>query len=392
MRFGRVGVTQWSSSFVGATSSTSRYFSSVKVPVPFLAESISEADVGSIDLEVGAEVAADQMVLSLETEKADVEVYAPESGTIEKYNVEEGDVVEVGQTLFSIIPGDGPSGAPSAAAKEEAPKEATTKAAPPPPPPVTTTPTPSAPPKAVSTPAPAASSGARTETRVRMSKIRRVISSRLKDAQNTSAMLTTFQECDMSRLFELRATYQDQFVQAHGVKLGFMSAFVKASAQALLECPEVNAVIDGDEVIYRDYIDVSVAVASPKGLVVPVIRNADQLTFAGVEREIGSLASRARDRTLSIEDMTGGTFTISNGGVYGSLMGTPIINPPQSAILGMHGINKRPVVVNDEIVIRPMMYLALTYDHRLVDGKEAVTFLRKIKHGVEDPARLAIGV
>jgi len=216
------------------------------------------------------------------------------------------------------------------------------------------------------------------------------IAQRLKDAQNTNAMLTTFNECDMSNIAEMRKTYGEPFQKKHGLKLGFMSAFVKASAYALRDQPVVNAVIDETDVIYRDYVDISVAVATPKGLVVPVLRNVETMSYADIERGMAALAAKARDGQLAVEDMDGGTFTISNGGVFGSLMGTPIINPPQSAILGMHGIFDRPVARNGQVVIRPMMYVALTYDHRLVDGREAVTFLRKIKACVEDPRNLLL--
>jgi len=227
--------------------------------------------------------------------------------------------------------------------------------------------------------------GTRSEHRVKMNRMRLKIASRLKDAQNTNAMLTTFNELDMSAIMQLRKDNQDAFVKKHGIKMGFMSAFVKASAYALTKQPTVNAVIEGQETIYRDYVDISVAVATPKGLVVPVLRNVERMNYADVEKGIAELGKKAKNNQISIEDMDGGTFTISNGGVFGSLFGTPIINPPQSAILGMHGVFERPVVRNGQVVIRPMMYIALTYDHRLVDGREAVTFLRTIKNAVEDP-------
>ena len=223
-----------------------------------------------------------------------------------------------------------------------------------------------------------------------MTRLRMRVSERLKSAQNTYAMLTTFNEIDMSNLMAMRAEYKDAFLEKHGVKLGFMSCFIKAAAKALRAEPAVNAIIDGDEIVYRDYFDVSVAVSAPKGLVVPVLRDVDKMSFAGVESAIAAYGKKAREGTLSIDEMTGGTFTISNGGVFGSLNGTPIINPPQSAILGMHSIVKRPVVVGAEIVARPMMNVALTYDHRLVDGREAVTFLKTIKEAVEDPRRLLL--
>ena len=228
------------------------------------------------------------------------------------------------------------------------------------------------------------------EERVRMSRLRQTIARRLKDAQNTAAMLTTYNEADMSEIMALRSKYKEQFIQKHGIKLGFMSFFVKACVQALKEVPAVNAEIDGTDIIYKNYYDISIAVGTPKGLVVPVLRGADELSLGGIEKGIGELGAKARDGNLSMDDMRGGTFTISNGGVYGSLMSSPILNPPQVGILGMHKIEKRPVVVNDEIVIRPMMYLALSYDHRIVDGKEAVTFLVRVKECLEDPERLLL--
>eukprot|EP01023_Acetabularia_acetabulum_P001071 TRINITY_DN1039_c0_g1_i1.p1 TRINITY_DN1039_c0_g1~~TRINITY_DN1039_c0_g1_i1.p1 ORF type:complete len:307 (-),score=49.78 TRINITY_DN1039_c0_g1_i1:1060-1896(-) len=235
-------------------------------------------------------------------------------------------------------------------------------------------------------------SGAPAERRVKMTRLRKRVAERLKGAQNTYAMLTTFNEVDMTNIMSLRSQYKDAFLEKHGVKLGFMSLFVKASADALKEVPAVNAVIDGEDIIYRDHCDISIAVATPKGLVVPVLRNADKLSFADVERTIGDLGKRARDGSISLDEMAGGTFTISNGGVYGSMLSTPIINPPQSAILGMHAINQKAVVIGKEILARPMMYIALTYDHRLIDGREAVTFLRRVKDIVEDPRRILLEV
>ena len=245
-----------------------------------------------------------------------------------------------------------------------------------------------------STPSPSSTPtpGARGVRRVVMSRMRQTIAKRLKDAQNTAAMLTTFNEVDMSALMDVRSRYKDEFFERSGVKLGFMSAFVRASTAALQKFPDVNASIEGNEVVYRDYVDVSVAVSTPTGLVVPVLRNAEAMSFAQVEAAIAALGQKARKGQISLEDMTGGTFTISNGGVYGSLFGTPILNPPQSAILGMHGIFKRPVAVNDAVVIRPMMYIALTYDHRIVDGSTAVQFLKEIKQNIEDPVRLLLNV
>lgn len=225
-----------------------------------------------------------------------------------------------------------------------------------------------------------------------MTRMRQRISQRLKESQNTAAMLTTFQECDMSALFELREKYKDAFEKVHGVKLGFMSPFLKAAAQSLVEMPVINAVIDGGDIVYRDYVDVSVAVASPRGLVVPVLRNVEGLSLAGIELALADVAKRARADQIALEEMAGGTFTVSNGGVFGSMMGTPIINPPQSAILGMHATKMRPVAVGGKVEVRPIMYLALTYDHRLIDGREAVTFLCSIRDKVEDPRRLLLGL
>jgi 2-oxoglutarate dehydrogenase E2 component (dihydrolipoamide succinyltransferase) len=238
-------------------------------------------------------------------------------------------------------------------------------------------------------PAPA-SAGERREERVKMSRLRQTVAKRLKDAQNTAAMLTTFNDVDMSAVIEARSRYKDLFEKKHGIRLGFMGFFVKACALATRDVPSVNGSIEGDEIVYRDYFDVSVAVSAPKGLVVPVVRNAQAMSFAEIEKTIADFGRRAKDGTLTVEDMQGGTFTISNGGVFGSLLSTPIINPPQSAVLGMHRIEERPVVEKGQIVARPMMYLALSYDHRLVDGREAVTFLVRVKEAIEDPTRLLI--
>jgi len=259
--------------------------------------------------------------------------------------------------------------------------------------PMTTTSTESFKPMSVSTSGDVGrASGNRNENRVKMNRMRLRIAQRLKEAQNTYAMLTTFNEIDMSNIIEMRNAHKDTFLKKHGLKLGFMSAFVKATAYALTDQPVVNAVIDESEIIYRDYVDISVAVATPKGLVVPVIRNVEMMNFADIERTIAGLGEKARNNQLAIEDMDGGTFTISNGGVFGSMFGTPIINPPQSAILGMHAIIERPVAINGKVEIRPMMYVCLTYDHRLIDGREAVTFLKKIKSSVEDPRVILLDV
>merc|ERR1712032_1757859 len=371
----------------------------VKVIVcPAFADSISEGDI-RWEKAVGDSVSEDEVLCEIETDKTSVPVPSPGSGVITELLVEDGSTVQPGVQLLKIQLGPGgakPAAAPAAAAPAAA-------AAPPPPPPprpaaplAARPPPPPMPPKAPAAGAapvlrmPPADptteiAGTRSEHRVKMNRMRMKIASRLKEAQNTNAMLTTFNELDMSAIIQLRKDNQDAFVKKHGIKMGFMSAFVKASAYALTKQPTVNAVIEGQGTIYRDYVDISVAVATPKGLVVPVLRNVERMNYADVEKGIAELGKKAKNNQISIEDMDGGTFTISNGGVFGSLFGTPIINPPQSAILGMHGVFERPVVRNGQVVIRPMMYIALTYDHRLVDGREAVTFLRTIKNAVEDP-------
>jgi len=391
----------------------------VKVIVcPAFADSISEGDI-RWEKAVGDSVTEDEVLCEIETDKTSVPVPSPAAGVIEELLVEDGSTVAPGAQLLKLKLGAGgapaapkpaaaaapapvaaaapPPPPPPAAAAAAAPIPAT----PPPPPPRPAAPMASRPPPAPMPPRPVAGAapvvrlppadptteiaGTRSEHRVKMNRMRLKIASRLKEAQNTNAMLTTFNELDMSNIMQLRKENQDAFVKKHGIKMGFMSAFVKASAYALTKSPTVNAVIEGQEVIYRDFVDISVAVATPKGLVVPVLRNCQDMSYADVEKGIAALGKKAKNNDISIEDMDGGTFTISNGGVFGSLFGTPIINPPQSAILGMHGVFERPVVRNGQVVIRPMMYIALTYDHRLVDGREAVTFLRTIKSAVEDP-------
>merc|ERR1711942_51873 len=368
----------------------------VKVIVcPAFADSISEGDI-RWEKAVGDSVTEDEVLCEIETDKTSVPVPSPAAGVIEELLVEDGSTVAPGAKLLKLKLGAG--GAPAAPKPAAA---APIPATPPPPPPKPAAPMASRPPPAPMPPRPAAGAapvvrlppadptteiaGTRSEHRVKMNRMRLKIASRLKEAQNTNAMLTTFNELDMSNIMQLRKENQDAFVKKHGIKMGFMSAFVKASAYALTKSPTVNAVIEGQEVIYRDFVDISVAVATPKGLVVPVLRNCQDMSYADIEKGIAALGKKAKNNDISIEDMDGGTFTISNGGVFGSLFGTPIINPPQSAILGMHGVFERPVVRNGQVVIRPMMYIALTYDHRLVDGREAVTFLRTIKSAVEDP-------
>ena len=337
------------------------------IDVPSLgAESISEATVGSLIKAVGDTVEEDEVIAQLETDKVTIDVKYQGSGVavVKKYYVGEGDTVNVGDQFADVEEAE--AGSVSSATSQE-------------------TPAPASPP-------PSSADRHRPERRVKMTRLRKRVAERLKGSQNTYAMLTTFQECDMTALMMMRNTYKDEFLDKHGVKLGFMSAFIKASANALQYVPSVNAVIEEDEIVYRDFIDVSVAVSTPKGLVVPVLRNVESMSFADIEKNINELGRKARDGSLSIDEMAGGTFTISNGGVFGSLMGTPIINPPQSAILGMHSIQQRPAVVDGQVVPRPMMYLALTYDHRLIDGREAVTALKRIKEIIEDPKRLLLDV
>jgi len=352
----------------------------VSVEVPSMGDSITEGSVAAVLVKAGQKVAADEIIAQIETDKVTIDVRASTSGTVTEVLAKAGETVSVGQKVASITPGLGPEKqAPTASKPEPAPASKVTPVA-----------------KAATSVAKVSrtteANAARSETRVPMSRLRMRVAERLKSSQNTYAMLTTFNEIDMTNIMQMRAEYKDAFLEKHGVKLGFMSTFVKAAAKALQEEPSVNAIIDGDEIVYRNYVDISVAVSAPKGLVVPVLRSCEHMKFAEVEGAIASYGKKARDGTLSIDEMAGGTFTISNGGVFGSLTGTPIINPPQSAILGMHSIVWRPVCVGAErtIVARPMMNVALTYDHRLVDGREAVTFLKSIKESVEDPRRMLL--
>ncbi|CCA71721.1 probable dihydrolipoamide S-succinyltransferase precursor [Serendipita indica DSM 11827] len=392
------------------------------VKVPQMAESITEGTLKQWTKQVGDTVEQDEEVATIETDKIDVSVNAPKAGKIVELLAKEEDTVTVGQDLFKIEPGEGGGASSAPAAKEEpvAPppkkdeptppsdKKEDAKAAepttpPPPKPEPKEAPTPAPKPKDEKVPppkpkedkpsAPAAAPpvpGSRNETRVKMNRMRLRIAERLKESQNTAASLTTFNEIDMSSLMEMRKLYKDEVLKKHDVKLGFMSAFAKAACLALKEIPVANAAIEGDSIVYRDYVDLSVAVATPKGLVTPVVRNAEGMNFVDIEREIAALGKKARDGKLTIEDMAGGTFTISNGGVFGSLYGTPIINLPQAAVLGMHAIKERPVVVDGQIVIRPIMVVALTYDHRLLDGREAVTFLVRVKEYIEDPRKMLL--
>ena len=395
---------------------------STEVKVPVLGESITEATLGEWLKQPGEAVKADEPIASLETDKVSIEVPAPVAGVMGAQVVKVGDTVNVGAVIASIEAGSAAAAAPAAAPAAEAPAAAADAVAPTLSPSVRrlvlekgvdpssikgtgkdgrltkedvmSAPAPVAAAPAVAPPvaaaAPAASGGDRREERVRMTRLRQTVAKRLKDAQNTAAMLTTFNDVDMSEVMAARVRYKDSFEKKHGVRLGLMSFFTKAVVLAAKDIPAVNAQIDGDEIVYFDYLDVSVAVSAPNGLVVPVVRNADKLSFAGIEKAIGELGAKAKAGTLTMDDMKGGTFTISNGGVFGGLMSTPIINPPQSAVLGLHRIEDRPVVRDGQIVIRPMMYLALSYDHRLIDGREAVTFLKTVKEAIEDPTRLLI--
>jgi 2-oxoglutarate dehydrogenase E2 component (dihydrolipoamide succinyltransferase) len=423
---------------------------STEVKVPTLGESITEATVGQWLKAPGDAVALDEPLVALETDKVSVEVNAPVAGTLAEQVVKEGDTVAVGALIARIgeggvvsapVQAEAPAAAPApeAAAQTPPPANAETtsdaalrlspavrravlenhidpsairgsgkdgritrddvlaaaqskSSAPAPAGAEVEAKTASSPP-AVSAPASAGAqqqAGERREERVKMSRMRQTIASRLKEAQNTAALLTTFNDVDMTAVIDARAKYKDLFEKKHGIRLGFMGFFVKAVALAAKDVPSVNASIDGDEIVYHDYLDVSVAVSAPKGLVVPVVRDADRMSFAEIEKAIAAYGKKAKDGALTAEDMKGGTFTISNGGVFGSLLSTPIINPPQSAVLGMHRIEERPVVKDGQVVARPMMYLALSYDHRLIDGREAVTFLVRVKEAIEDPTRLLI--
>jgi len=390
---------------------------STEVRVPTLGESVTEATVATWFKQPGDAVAVDEMLCELETDKVTVEVPSPVAGTLSEIVAAEGETVGVDALLAQIAEG--------AAAAAPAAKKAEPKAEAAPAPAKATKDVEDAPSakkmmaennlsdvagtgkdgrvmkgdvlNALATPAaapvaapraPVAANQADREERVKMTRLRQTIARRLKDSQNTAAMLTTYNEVDMTEVMALRNEYKDLFLKKHGVKLGFMSFFTKACVHALNEVPEVNAEIDGTDVVYKNYVNMGIAAGTPTGLVVPVINDADQMSFATIEKSIAEMGAKARDGKLSMAEMQGGTFTISNGGVYGSLMSSPILNPPQSGILGMHKIQDRPMAINGQVVIRPMMYLALSYDHRIVDGKGAVTFLVRVKEALEDPRRL----
>jgi 2-oxoglutarate dehydrogenase E2 component (dihydrolipoamide succinyltransferase) len=402
-----------------------------EIKVPALGESVTEGTIAEWFKQPGDAVAADEPICSLETDKVAVDVPSPVAGIMSEHRVAVGDTVEVGAVIAVIEAGATAAAAAPAVAKADAPAPAASEdlpgaaqtmspavrravlehgvdpstikgtgkdgrltkedvlaaaeakktggAAP--------APAPAAP---VAVAAPVATGGARGEERVKMTRMRQTIAKRLKSAQDNAALLTTFNDVDMSAVIEARDKYKDLFAKKHDIRLGFMGFFAKAACLALKDVPSVNAYIDGDEIIYHDYVDISVAVSAPNGLVVPVVRDCDKKGFARIEQDIADFGARAKAGTLTMEDMTGGTFTISNGGVFGSLMSTPIINPPQSAVLGLHRIEDRPVVRGGQIVIRPMMYIALSYDHRLIDGREAVTALKIIKDAIEDPTRMLI--
>jgi len=394
---------------------------SIEIKVPALGESVSEAGIAKLYKKVGDSVKADEILVELETDKVTLEVNAPKAGVITSLSVKEGDNVKVGDLIAVMQEGAAASVQPAAQPVATAP-QAPAKVEPssnqhlsPAPQRLVSENNLNAanisgtgkdgritkgdvlevisnPSSANKTPShdPHSKADEKPVERVRMSKLRQKVAERLKESQNTAAILTTFNEVDMTAVMALRTEYKDIFEKKHGIKLGFMSFFVKATIVALKEIPAINAEIEGSDIIYKNFYDIGVAVGSPQGLVVPVLRNANQLNLAQIEGGIGELGKKARDGKLAIADLMGASFTISNGGVYGSLMSTPIINPPQSGILGMHKIQERPMAINGEVKIRPMMYLALSYDHRIVDGKEAVTFLVRVKELLEDPRRLLL--
>ncbi|XDG04891.1 hypothetical protein ABKA04_004506 [Annulohypoxylon sp. FPYF3050] len=399
-----------------------RTYAHTIVKVPQMAESITEGTLKQWNKKVGDYVELDEEIATIETDKIDVAVNAPEAGIIKELLANEEDTVTVDQEIAKIEAGAAPEGSekPDASKESSSKEEASTESRPAPadaenkPEPTKSESKPESPkpqppspePKKESAPKPSQPAkdasastgpvlGSREERRVKMNRMRLRIAERLKQSQNTAASLTTFNEVDMSSLMEFRKLYKDEILKKTGVKLGFMSAFSRASVLAMRDIPAVNASIEGenggDTIVYRDYVDISVAVATEKGLVTPVVRNAESMDMVGIEKAIADMGKKARDGKLTIEDMAGGTFTISNGGVFGSLMGTPIINLPQSAVLGLHAIKDRAVAVNGKVEVRPMMYLALTYDHRLLDGREAVQFLVKVKEYIEDPRKMLLG-
>jgi 2-oxoglutarate dehydrogenase E2 component (dihydrolipoamide succinyltransferase) len=359
----------------------------VSIVVPTIAESISTGKVANWMKKVGEAVAEDEVICQVESDKVTVDVRSPINGVLTSIAKADGEVVEVGALLSTVKEGAAPAAAaPVAAAAAAAPAAEAKKAAP------AAAVAPAAPKAAAqSTPAPQVAVGADSRVRnVRISSMRQRIADRLKASQNTAAMLTTFNEIDMTPLIQLRNKYKDDFAKRHGVKLGFMSPFAKACAIALQDVPSINASWGNEVIEFHDFVDISIAVSTPKGLVVPVLRDVQKMNLAQIEKKIEEFGTKAKDNKLQLSEMTGGTFTISNGGTFGSWMGTPIINPPQSAILGMHATKKKPWVVGDQVVVRDIMAVALTYDHRLIDGRDAVTFLVKVKNLIEDPARMVL--
>jgi 2-oxoglutarate dehydrogenase E2 component (dihydrolipoamide succinyltransferase) len=360
------------------------------IKIPALGESVAGGQISKWHFQVGDAVKVGDVLLTLETDKVAAEVTSEFTGVLAGIAAKEGDDVVIGAVVGNITegaaaaaPGAAPAPVPAAPAAVEAPKPAA-------PAPVAEAPAPAPAPTPKPAPKAAPAPEGRT-TRKKMSPLRRKIADQLVNAQQTAAILTTFNECDMSSLMGMRSKLQDSFVKTHGVKLGFMSFFVKAVVEALKAVPQINVRVEGEEIVQQHFYDIGVAVGTERGLIVPVIRDADQKSFAEIEKDILAYAAKAKEGKIELSDLTGGVFTISNGGVYGSLLSTPIINPPQSAILGMHTIQQRPVAVDGQVVIRPMMYLALSYDHRVVDGKEAVTFLIRIKDCIENPARMLVG-
>lgn len=373
-----------------------RYSFATKVfNVPTMGDSITDGVIYKLEKNKGEFVDLDEIIAIIETEKVKVDIRSGMAGTLSNLFAKEGDTVAVGKPLYEV---DDAGKKPEVAAKPE-PAETQTSpkptSKPAPPPPAESKPKPATKPQSGAAASKKTSPNvlfSREERREKMSRMRTKIAQRLKDSQNTYALLTTFQEVDMGNVMDMRNVFQNDFVKKHNIKLGFMSFFVKAVVVAIQDQPIINAVINGDEIIYRNYVDISVAVATPSGLLVPVIRNCESLSFADIEKKLIDLSNKGKNGKITTEDMAGGTFTISNGGVFGSLMGTPILNPPQSAILGMHAVINRPVVRGENIVARPMMYLALTYDHRLIDGREAALFLKKIQAVIEDPRRIILGI
>jgi 2-oxoglutarate dehydrogenase E2 component (dihydrolipoamide succinyltransferase) len=362
----------------------------VELIVPSVGESITEVEIGDWLKSEGESVDQDEPVVVIETEKASIELPAPTTGTITSTLKQKGQKAAVGDVIGYMEPNGGGARKQKPARTEAPPPARSAAPSPAPSPPEQKKPEPE--PEAKASPAAAPAQGGREEQIVPMTPIRRRIAERLVEAQKTAALLTTFNQVDMSSVTALRRQHQEAFQARYGIKLGFMSFFVKASIEALKQIPQINAEVRGHDIVYRNYYDIGIAVGGGKGLVVPVLRNAERMSFAEIEKAIADFAQRVQANQIKVAELQGGTFTISNGGVYGSMLSTPIVNPPQSGILGLHAIEDRPVAIKGEVVVRPMMYIALTYDHRIVDGREAVTFLRRIKDVIEDPARILLEI